>query len=164
MSKRLRNAAQRIRVKANDTRRARQNDQPCPIPVQVRAKVWLELDGDFVIGEGGLHLLREVEELGSVSGAVRQIGWSYRHTWQYLRRAERVLGAPLVVPRPGKGARRGTVLTPAGKRVLQLLREASDRVAYAAGAVGPTREEIAARGRPKPFGTRRRISVARCRG
>ena len=144
--------APRIPMKANDTRRARQNDRPFPMPVQVRAKVWLERDGEFVIGEGGLHLLTEVEALGSLSAAVRQIGWSYRHAWQYLCHIERVLGSSLVVPRPGKGARRGTVLTPAGKRVLELLGEVSGRVARTAGATWPTREEIAARvrGRPKP--------------
>jgi len=99
--------------------------------------VWLERDGEFVIGEGGVHLLTEVEALGSLSAAVREIWWSYRHAWQYLRHAERVLGSPLVVPRPGKGARRGTVLTPEGKR-----------------AVGPTREEIAARGGARPNAAR----------
>lgn len=117
------------------------------MPVQVRAKVWLERDGDFVIGEGGLQLLRDVEAHGSLSAAVRQIGWSYRHAWSYLRRAERALGAALVVPRPGKGLQRGTVLTPAGKRALELLGEVSGRVTRTAGALGPRREESAARGR-----------------
>ena len=127
--------------------KARQNDRPCPMPLQVRSKVWLERDGTFVIGDGGLQLLQEIDALGSLLAAARQIGWSYRHAWQYLRRAERAAGSRLVIPRPGKGPRRGTVLTAEGRRVLALLREARDRVDRSAGATGPTREEVAARGR-----------------
>ncbi|MDR7455592.1 MAG: LysR family transcriptional regulator [Armatimonadota bacterium] len=108
--------------------------------------MWLERDGRFVIGDGGLQLLLEVEARGSLLAAARQIGWSYRHAWQYLRRAEQVLGTPLVQARPGKGRRRGTVLTPGGRCLLGMLREARERLDRI-GAIGPTREEIAARGR-----------------
>lgn len=115
--------------------------------LQVRAKVWLEQDGRFVIGEGGLRLLLQVETRGSLLAAARQIGWSYRHAWQYLRRAEQALGVPLVRARAGKGGRRGTMLTAEGRGLLTMLREARMRLDRAVGPTGPTREEIAARGR-----------------
>lgn len=113
----------------------------------MRTKAWLEQDGQFVIGEGGLRLLLEVETHGSLLAAARQIGWSYRHAWQYLRRAEQALGCPLVRARAGKGRRRGTILTTEGRRLLTMLREARARLDRAVGPTGPTREEIAARGR-----------------
>jgi molybdate transport system regulatory protein len=116
------------------------------MPLQVRTKVWLECDGAFVIGDGGLQLLREVEVQGSLSAAVRQIGWSYRHAWQYLRRAEQVFGCPLVTPRPGKGVRRGTVLTMEGRHLLALLADARGRVDGAVGPSGPTRQGMDAHG------------------
>ena len=74
----------------------------------VKTKVWLERDGRFVIGDGGLRLLLGILEHGSLLAAARQIRWSYRHAWGYLRRAEAALGMPLTEPRPGKGASRGT--------------------------------------------------------
>lgn len=117
------------------------------MPLQLRTKVWLEQEGRFVIGDGGLRLLLEVEARGSLLAATRQIGWSYRHAWQYLRRAEQVLGLPLVRARPGKGQRRGTILTAEGQRLLTLLRDARRCVDRVVGATGPTREQIAARGR-----------------
>ncbi len=135
-----------------ERRAARQNDRPCPIPLEMRTKVWLERDGAFVIGDGGLRLLLAVRELGSLLAAARSIGWSYRHAWQYLRRAERVLGSSLVVPRSGKGSRRGSVLTADGRHVLSVLRAARDRVDRAVGKTGPTREEVVARGRRAPGG------------
>jgi molybdate transport system regulatory protein len=111
----------------------------------VRTKVWLERDGIFVVGDGGLRLLLEVEARGSLLAAVRQVGWSYRHAWEYLRRAEQVLECPLVTSRPGKGRRRGTVLTAEGRRLLTLLRDARSRLDRSVGTTGPTREEVAAR-------------------
>ena len=77
----------------------------------LRRKHWIELDGRFVIGEGGAELLQAVDRLGSLAEGARQIGWSYRHAWGYIRRAEEVLGVALVVTKSGKGAARGTVIT-----------------------------------------------------
>ena len=68
-------------------------------------------------GDGGLRLLLAIIEHGSLLGAAREIGWSYRHAWGYLRRAEAALGRPLTEARPGKGASRGTALTEAGRLV-----------------------------------------------
>lgn len=143
--------------KATGVRRARQNAPPCLLPpLQLRTKAWLEHAGRFIIGEGGLQLLLEVEARGSLLAAARQIGWSYRHAWEYLRRAEQVIGTPLVQPRPGKGRRRGTVLTPIGRCLLARLREARERLNRAVGVTGPTRQEIAARGRRRTRGGRSR--------
>src|SRR5215468_1648113 len=54
----------------------------------IKTKVWMELSGRFVIGDGGLKLLLGVLEHGSLLGAAREIGWSYRHAWGYLKQAE----------------------------------------------------------------------------
>jgi molybdate transport system regulatory protein len=117
------------------------------IAAQVKTKVWLELDGEFMIGDGGLHLLRGIRQHGSLAQAVREIGWSYRHAWGYLRRAEIALQAPIVRNRPGRGAARGTELTETGLLLLERLRSLRDRIDDALGPSGPTLEEVAARGR-----------------
>jgi|SRR6266571_4355878 len=77
-------------------------------------RCWLERDGQFVLGDGGLLLLLGILKHGSLLGAARQIRWSYRHAWGYLRRAEAALGTRLTEARPGKGASRGrrTARTP----------------------------------------------------
>jgi molybdate transport system regulatory protein len=94
----------------------------CPdISLRVRAKVWLELDGQFVIGEGGLDLLDSIVRSGSLTRAARHVGWSYRHAWGYLKNAERVLRVRLTTAKPGKGHRRGTILTEAGRALFQEL-------------------------------------------
>ena len=113
----------------------------------VKTKVWIEHDGRFVVGDGGLRLLLGILEHGSLLAAARQIRWSYRHAWGYLRRAEAALGIPLTEPRPGKGASRGTALTEAGRLVIERLAAIRNRVDDAVGPLGPTETEVASRGR-----------------
>src|SRR5499427_4162922 len=113
----------------------------------IKTKVWMELSGRFVIGDGGLKLLLGVLEHGSLLGAAKEIGWSYRHAWGYLKQAEAALGASLTTPRPGKGASRGTTLTETGRLVLEQLVAVRKRIDDAVVPSGPTSKDIAARGR-----------------
>lgn len=111
--------------------RRRQPVRRCIGTLTLRRKLWIELDGRFAIGEGGAELLREVERRGSLAEAARRVGWSYRHAWGYLRRAESVLGVSLMLTRPGKGSARGTVITRAAREIVgallpQLAKDRSD--------------------------------------
>ena len=104
----------------------RQPVRPCIRTLTLRRKHWIELDGRFVIGEGGAELLQAVDRRGSLAEGARQIGWSYRHAWGYVRRAETVLGVSLLSTKAGKGSARGTVITDAARDiVLTLLPEPS---------------------------------------
>lgn len=103
------------------TRSARdQHARPCILDVQVRTKSWLEIDGRFAIGPHGFELLSAVQRHQSLTHAARAVGWSYRHAWDYIRRAEQAFGSPLVNTRAGKGQARGTVLSPLGRDILSL--------------------------------------------
>ncbi len=139
---------------------ALQNAHESIIAAQVKTKVWLELGGDFFAGDGGIHLLGGILRHGSLARTVREIGWSYRHAWGYLRRAERALETPIVRNRAGRGAARGMGLTETGHLLLERLRALRERVDEAIGPSGPTPAEIAARGRRKRPATRERGSGA----
>ena len=99
----------------------RQPVRPCIGTLTLRRKHWIELDGRFVIGEGGAQLLQAVDQRGSLAEGARQIGWSYRHAWGYIRRAEEVLGISLVATKAGKGAARGTVITEVARDIVFML-------------------------------------------
>jgi putative molybdopterin biosynthesis protein len=72
-----------------------------------------------------MDLLHAVQEQGSISGAARQVGLSYRHVWGELRRWEAKLGHPLIVWERGQHAR----LAPFGEKLLWAERQAQARLA-----------------------------------
>jgi molybdate transport system regulatory protein len=79
------------------------------------------VDGRFAIGEGGIALLAAIDADGSLACAARRVGWSYRHAWGYVRRAEQVLNVVLLSTRNGKGSARGTTLTPVARTLMRRL-------------------------------------------
>ena len=128
--------------------------------VEPKTKVWLERQGRFVMGDGGLHLLRALRRRNSLTLAARDVGWSYRHAWEYIRRAERVLGSPLTQPVAGKGRNRGTALTARGNSLLEALAQLRDLVDHAVGVTGPTPEDVALRDRTRGWPRSGRIPDA----
>jgi molybdate transport system regulatory protein len=118
--------------------------QPAPKPLQhvrscIRTKAWVEREGRFVIGEGGVALLSAIAAHGSLAQGARQIGWSYRHAWGYIRRAEAVLGEGLIVTRSGKGTARGASLTEAARLIIKQMRDAQLRASFKTSRRGLTR-------------------------
>ena len=72
-----------------------------------------------------LALLDAVHSTGSISGAARALGLSYRHVWGELRRWEAELGQPLVGWVKGQPA----LLSPFGEKLLWAERRAQARLA-----------------------------------
>ena len=100
-----------------------QHVRPFICGATLRSKIWLEVEGEFAIGQGGIELLVAVAAEGSLAQAARRVGWSYRHAWGYIRRAERVLGARLITTRDGKGSARGAELTPEARQLVETMGE-----------------------------------------
>ncbi len=96
-----------------------QHARPCILDVQVHTKSWLEVNGRFAIGHHGFELLRAIQRRRSLTHAARDVGWSYRHAWDYIRHSERTFGYSLVTVRVGKGRARGMVLSPFGREVVR---------------------------------------------
>lgn len=92
------------------------------VPLEVRSKVWFEAGGRFVIGEGGVDLLQDILELGSIRQAAQKLGWSYRHTWGYIKNMEKVSGMRFICRIRGGAAGGGAELTPEGKEFLRRYR------------------------------------------
>lgn len=87
-------------------------------PLEAKTKVWFEAGGRFVLGEGGIALLDAIRELGSIQQAARRLGWSYRHTWGYLKNMEEASGVRFVARSRGGRNGGGARLTPEGEKFL----------------------------------------------
>lgn len=72
-----------------------------------------------------VDLLHAVQEEGSISGAARKVGLSYRHVWGELKRWEGELAQPLILWEKGQRAR----LSPFGEKLLWAERQAQARLA-----------------------------------
>lgn len=77
----------------------------------LRSKVWLEVEGHPVMGEGRLAMLQAIDRHGSIINASRETGISYRRMRGAIRDMEKALGRPLVKAYRGGGEGGGAVLT-----------------------------------------------------
>lgn len=76
----------------------------------VRIHLWLETELGVYFGQGRLQLLEQIHEQGSLSGAARALGMSYRGAWGKIKTTERILGFQLV--EKSGGNRSGYQLSP----------------------------------------------------
>lgn len=71
-----------------------------------------------------MALLTAVQQQGSISGAAKELGLSYRHVWGELKRWEQTMGEPLLQWERGQAAR----LSAFGERLLYAHTQASARL------------------------------------
>ena len=93
-----------------------------------RAKVWLEIDGDYVFGRGIGEILKAIERTGSIKAAAAELKKSYRHVWAKVKEVEQALGAPLVQTQIGGGDSRRSSLTALARDLVADFDSLRDRV------------------------------------
>lgn len=86
--------------------------------VRVKMRIWVDKDGQEIIGPGIYNILKTLEETGSIASVARKLGYSYKFIWTYIKKLEDVLGVPLVESRRGGKERGVTELTEVGKLLL----------------------------------------------
>ena len=93
-----------------------------PIAGSLKVKVQLLCGTDSAMGPGKADVLEAIDRTGSISGAGRELGMSYRRTWLLVDTMNRCWATPLVQTLSGGGARGGAKLTDCGRRVLAAFR------------------------------------------
>jgi len=82
-------------------------------------KIWLEHEGEPLIGKGGAEILAGIAKENSISKAAETLGMSYRYVWNYIKKIEKTIGEPIVdTYRGGKSGGGGARLTETGKSLL----------------------------------------------
>jgi len=69
--------------------------------LRLRARLWVELNGQPALGDGKVGCLRLVDERGSIAAAAAAMGMSYRGLWGRIAEMERRLGVKLVLRQAG---------------------------------------------------------------
>jgi molybdate transport system regulatory protein len=79
--------------------------------MEVRSKIWLEINGSTVFGSGRRALLESIDKLGSINKAARDINISYRKALSYIQSMEKRLSVSLVERQAGGKNGGGAALT-----------------------------------------------------
>jgi molybdate transport system regulatory protein len=97
-----------------------------------RLNIRIDLASGLRIGPGKVAVLEEIARSGSISAAGRALRMSYRRTWELVEELNTGLGTPVVATAAGGSGGGGTVLTTAGKAVIERYRAIEVDTAVAA--------------------------------
>lgn len=70
--------------------------------MEIKHKIWLEVDGRVVFGPGRDLLLKAIDECRSLNAAAKKLDMSYRAAWGRVKASEERLGIRLVETEPGR--------------------------------------------------------------
>lgn len=79
--------------------------------MEIKSKLWIEVDGRPVFGRGRRYLLEAIDKYGSINQAAKEINISYRKAWGYIKAMEERLGFRLVERQTGGRNGGGATLT-----------------------------------------------------
>ena len=82
------------------------------------ARLRIVVEPDIAIGPGKADLLEGIKETGSIAGAGRSMGMSYKRAWYLIETMNRCFKSPLVEASKGGRAGGGARLTELGHEVL----------------------------------------------
>ena len=95
--------------------------QANPVKLSFNYKIWLETEDHVsVLGDGKWILLKAIRDTGSLKAAIDKLGFTYRRTWNDMKRIEQKLGFPILCKTRGGKDGGTTTLTPEGLRIVDL--------------------------------------------
>ena len=96
---------------------------PSRTPKRQKPQVRILFGSVYPIGPGKAALIEAVGETGSISGAARELGMSYRRAWQLIDATNKCFRQPLVETVTGGRGGGGATVTLFGQDVLARFRE-----------------------------------------
>lgn len=97
-------------------------------------RIWVERNGQAVLGEGRADLLAAVDRTHSISAAARELSMSYRHAWLMIQAVNEAADEPLVESAVGGVHGGGAKLSDRGRAALRMFRDFSANVRRHAAA------------------------------
>lgn len=86
--------------------------------LSLSGRIWIEKDGERLIGPGRVELLERIKVSGSIRQAAIQMKMSYRQAWDLIKDMNERLDSPVIVStRGGKGGG-NALITEKGEQVI----------------------------------------------
>jgi formylmethanofuran dehydrogenase subunit E len=87
--------------------------------MKIKSKIWIDVEGEPVFGQGRRYLLEAIDKHGSINQAARVVNISYKKAWSHIKAMEERLGISLVECRTGGKSGGGASLTDEAREFLQ---------------------------------------------
>jgi molybdate transport system regulatory protein len=110
--------------------RRRQKVREVARELQLRGRLWVEIDGAAALTEAGADLLEQIQACESLSEAARRLRYSYRRAWLLIDAMNRNWPRPLVTTATGGKRGGGTRVTELGMEVLAAYRDVQVHVEH----------------------------------
>jgi molybdate transport system regulatory protein len=94
------------------------NVDPVGKPLELGGSVWFQAGSQTLGGASRIALLAAIRETGSITGAAKAVGMSYKGAWDAIDTMNNLAGEPLVVRAAGGKGGGGTTLTPRAERLI----------------------------------------------
>lgn len=90
---------------------------------KIKSRIWIEFDNHVLLGEGRVHLLKAIEETGSLSKAAKQLNMSYKKAWDLVDAVNKSAKNPVVITNVGGKGGGGAQLTAYGKSLIDVFND-----------------------------------------
>ena len=68
---------------------------------KIKSRIWIETNGEILLGEGRVALLKAIHETGSLSKAAKSLNMSYKKAWSLIDAVNKRAEQPVTSPRIG---------------------------------------------------------------
>lgn len=90
---------------------------------KIKSRIWIESENNVLLGEGRVHLLKAIDETGSLSKAAKSLNISYKKAWQLLDSVNKSAKKPVTINSIGGKGGGGAELTDYGKSLVEVFDE-----------------------------------------
>lgn len=87
---------------------------------KIKSRIWIESNDKVLLGEGRVHLLKAIDETGSLSKAAKSLNISYKKAWQMLDSVNKSAKKPVTINNIGGKGGGGAELTEHGKALIKV--------------------------------------------
>jgi molybdate transport system regulatory protein len=117
-----------VRDRTDKLRKPRRYSRHPQSGYNVRGRVWVEKDGDLYLGWGRILLLENIDRLGSIAAAAKEMGLGYRNAWLWVESMNKLAPSPLVEKTTGGSGGGYARLTDEARRAITYYKELHGKI------------------------------------
>lgn len=95
---------------------------------EIGIRCWIDVNGARFFGPGRAELLQHIDEEGSISGAAKKMGMSYKKAWDMVDHMNTTSKKPFVISKKGGEKGGGAELTETARQVVQRYHQLTDKL------------------------------------